>query len=259
MTSFQLCSYTKIFTQGLWVRLRAEYLCAGHKSCQTQYKGYPDKLRLSCMALRPCSWKRAAAKLSETKVRCISFTCPVIVTERITHESFMITNAIMHAKVWLASSPHCLHWEGETLLDSHFLLGVVPASVSFFGSLSEGSMFRTARCTAEAGTAFTRGAYSLGKVVWGKGWEELLKLLDYCKNMDAPCPEVAIDCFGDGEARQTVSLGSFPSPLSYLTTPERDPEQLSPNQIQYILSHMHHTYQHRKSGQSAVKPLISCR
>lgn len=62
---------------------------------------------------------------------------------------------------------------------------------------------------AEGGTSFTKGAYSLGKVVWGKGWEELLKLLDYCKNTAAPCPAVAIDCFGDGEARRTVSSALF--------------------------------------------------
>lgn len=53
--------------------------------------------------------------------------------------------------------------------------------------------------------SFTKGAYSLGKVVWGKGWEELLKLLDYCKTTDSHCPTTAIDAYGDGEARKTVS------------------------------------------------------
>ena len=69
---------------------------------------------------------------------------------------------------------------------------------------------------AEGGTSFTKGAYSLGKVVWGKGWEELLKLLDYCQNTASPCPAVAIDCFGDGEARRTVSISpslAFPRSL----------------------------------------------
>ena len=53
--------------------------------------------------------------------------------------------------------------------------------------------------------AFPKGAYSLGKVVWGKGWEELLRMLDYCKMVDGYCPATAIDCFGDGEARVSVS------------------------------------------------------
>ena len=58
---------------------------------------------------------------------------------------------------------------------------------------------------AEGESAFAKGAYSLGKVVWGKGWEELLKLLDFCKSSPSDCPSVPIDCFGDGEARRAVS------------------------------------------------------
>lgn len=53
---------------------------------------------------------------------------------------------------------------------------------------------------------FAKGAYFLGKVVWGKGWEELLCLLDYCKQTDSYCPATAIHCFGDGEARASVRL-----------------------------------------------------
>ena len=54
------------------------------------------------------------------------------------------------------------------------------------------------------GKRFTKGAYCLGKVVWGKGWEELIKLLAHCKKTDSPCPATHIDAFGDGEARVTV-------------------------------------------------------
>jgi digalactosyldiacylglycerol synthase len=57
---------------------------------------------------------------------------------------------------------------------------------------------------AGGGSPFTKGAYALGKLVWGKGWEELLKLLDYCKETNSPCPATAIDCYGDGEARVSV-------------------------------------------------------
>ena len=55
------------------------------------------------------------------------------------------------------------------------------------------------------GTKFSKGAYCLGKVVWGKGWEELIKLLEHCKKTQTLCSSTVIDCYGDGEARKTVS------------------------------------------------------
>ena len=54
-----------------------------------------------------------------------------------------------------------------------------------------------------AGARFQKGAYALGKVVWGKGWEELLKLLEFCQANGGPV--LPIDCYGDGEARTKVS------------------------------------------------------
>ena len=51
--------------------------------------------------------------------------------------------------------------------------------------------------------SFSRGAYCLGKVVWGKGWEQLLRLLAAHDRThpDNPCP---LDAFGEGEALASV-------------------------------------------------------
>lgn len=55
----------------------------------------------------------------------------------------------------------------------------------------------------EAGEGFTRGAYCLGKVVWGKGWEELLTLL--AAHMKAhPDKPLQVDGYGEGEALNAV-------------------------------------------------------
>lgn len=56
---------------------------------------------------------------------------------------------------------------------------------------------------AEAGEHFTRGAYCLGKVVWGKGWEELVTLLAAHKRSHPDAP-VVVDAFGEGEALAAV-------------------------------------------------------
>ena len=52
---------------------------------------------------------------------------------------------------------------------------------------------------------FTKGAYCLGKVVWGKGWEELLTLLVAHKRSHPDDP-VVVDAYGDGEALAAVCL-----------------------------------------------------
>ena len=58
---------------------------------------------------------------------------------------------------------------------------------------------------AEGRRDFAKGAYSLGKVVWGKGWEQLLRLLaTHAKtHPDSACP---LDAFGEGEALASVRL-----------------------------------------------------
>ena len=64
---------------------------------------------------------------------------------------------------------------------------------------------RTHRCPcgAEGRRDFSKGAYSLGKVVWGKGWEQLLRLLAMhaAKHPDSVCH---LDAFGEGEALTSV-------------------------------------------------------
>ena len=63
---------------------------------------------------------------------------------------------------------------------------------------------------AGGGRRFSKGAYTLGKVVPGKGWEELLAMLDFHQRAlqsTATQDSVAhpsIDAYGSGEAFETV-------------------------------------------------------
>ena len=58
------------------------------------------------------------------------------------------------------------------------------------------------------GPRFNKGAYTLGKMVWGKGWEELLDMLELQRDreaeasVDSSAPH--IDAFGSGEAEHAV-------------------------------------------------------
>lgn len=62
-------------------------------------------------------------------------------------------------------------------------------------------------CSAEGSKRFSKGAYFLAKIVYGKGWEELLELLDYHQrhNKDKQTSHPSIDAYGSGEAFETVS------------------------------------------------------
>ena len=58
---------------------------------------------------------------------------------------------------------------------------------------------------------FSKGAYTLGKMVWGKGWEELLAMLELQRDAgagggggSASASAPHIDAFGSGEAEQAV-------------------------------------------------------
>lgn len=53
---------------------------------------------------------------------------------------------------------------------------------------------------AEGKKPFSKGAYALGKIVWGKGWEELLDLLDQDREARSEVLSVPLDCYGAGEA-----------------------------------------------------------
>jgi len=56
--------------------------------------------------------------------------------------------------------------------------------------------------TADGKPRFTKGAYTLGKMVWGKGWEELLENLERQRDRGEPLPEIA--GFGSGEADESI-------------------------------------------------------
>lgn len=58
---------------------------------------------------------------------------------------------------------------------------------------------------AEGKRPFSKGAYALGKIVWGKGWEELLALLDQDREARSAVLSVPIDCYGAGEAASEVT------------------------------------------------------
>ncbi|KAK9909832.1 hypothetical protein WJX75_008162 [Coccomyxa subellipsoidea] len=58
----------------------------------------------------------------------------------------------------------------------------------------------------EGGKRFSKGAYFLGKIVYGKGWEELLTLLDWHQRhtKDKQTSHPTIDAYGSGEAFESV-------------------------------------------------------
>ena len=57
---------------------------------------------------------------------------------------------------------------------------------------------------SEGEERFSRGAYFMGKAVWAKGYTELLSLLE--SHRSAGNTEHAIDCYGNGEDLEAVSL-----------------------------------------------------
>ncbi|KAK9817001.1 hypothetical protein WJX72_008108 [[Myrmecia] bisecta] len=63
-----------------------------------------------------------------------------------------------------------------------------------------------AQAAAEGKPCFAKGAYHLGKVVWGKGWEELVALLQlhYARGGEP----LHIDAYGTGEALEAIQARS---------------------------------------------------
>lgn len=64
---------------------------------------------------------------------------------------------------------------------------------------------------------FMLGAYCLGKIVWGKGWEELIALLGQHSEARSQVVSVPLDIYGTGEAATEVCRLShilLPVPLA---------------------------------------------
>lgn len=67
--------------------------------------------------------------------------------------------------------------------------------------------------------AFTKGAYFIGKMVWSKGYKELLQLLkDHQKELSA----LEIDLFGSGEDSDEVHKAAKKLQLTVRVNPARD-------------------------------------
>lgn len=58
---------------------------------------------------------------------------------------------------------------------------------------------------------FSKGAYALGKMVYGKGWDELVDLLAQDMRGSKVLANVEIDCYGYGEAQPRVSTSHIQS------------------------------------------------
>ncbi|KAK9845807.1 hypothetical protein WJX81_002889 [Elliptochloris bilobata] len=83
------------------------------------------------------------------------------------------------------------------------------------------------------GRRFSKGAYCLAKVVWGKGWEELLELLEYQGRIARARGEAPahVDAFGDGEALASVQGKARAAGLALAFHAKRD--HLDPSLADY--------------------------
>lgn len=69
------------------------------------------------------------------------------------------------------------------------------------------------------GKAFSKGAYYIGKMVWSKGYKELLKLLgDHQKELTG----FEIDLYGNGEDSDQVRKAAEKLELAIRVNPGRD-------------------------------------
>lgn len=62
----------------------------------------------------------------------------------------------------------------------------------------------SAATAAEGKKPFMLGAYCLGKIVWGKGWEELIALLGQHSEARSQVVSVPLDIYGTGEAATEI-------------------------------------------------------
>lgn len=67
--------------------------------------------------------------------------------------------------------------------------------------------------------AFTKGAYFIGKMIWNKGYKELLQLLKYHQKELA---ELEVDLFGSGEDSDAVKKAAEKLELAVRVHPARD-------------------------------------
>lgn len=66
---------------------------------------------------------------------------------------------------------------------------------------------------------FTKGAYYIGKMVWSKGYKELLKLLEKHQKELA---ELEVDLYGDGEDSEEIKEAARKLDLMINVYPGRD-------------------------------------
>ncbi|CAH8273625.1 unnamed protein product [Arabidopsis lyrata] len=66
---------------------------------------------------------------------------------------------------------------------------------------------------------FTKGAYYIGKMVWSKGYKELLKLLE---KHQKELPELEVDLYGDGEDSEEIKAAARKLELTVNVYPGRD-------------------------------------
>ena len=67
--------------------------------------------------------------------------------------------------------------------------------------------------------AFTKGTYYIGKMIWSKGYKELLKLLS---NHQKELAGLEVDLFGSGEDSEEVQKASKKLELAVRVHPGRD-------------------------------------
>lgn len=67
--------------------------------------------------------------------------------------------------------------------------------------------------------AFTKGAYFIGKMIWSKGYKELLQLL---QNHQQALSELEIDLFGNGEDSDEVQKAAEKLQMTVRVNPGRD-------------------------------------
>lgn len=106
---------------------------------------------------------------------------------------------LSHTINFLACAIHC-----HRIIKLSDAVQSLPRQVtSCVHGVAPGFLEASARPDASKGEAFTKGAYCLGKVVWGKGWEELIALLAAHKRAH-PDEPVIVDGYGDGAALDWV-------------------------------------------------------